>query len=102
SFAELVNEQRRLAQRAPATALALNMHHYWVGIAQDLRAWGDSSLVWMLRDAAAGEVFAAGHGETGNDVGVPLSTAVATRADGGYRITGRKIFGSLSPVWTRF
>jgi alkylation response protein AidB-like acyl-CoA dehydrogenase len=31
-----------------------------------------------------------------------LSTAKAERVDGGYRFTGRKQFGSLTPVWTRF
>lgn len=100
--AQVFDEQRRLAQRAPATALALNMHHYWAGMAADLRAWGDRSLDWILREAADGEVFAAGHGEVGNDVGVTISTASARRVDGGYVVNGRKIFGSLSPVWTRF
>jgi alkylation response protein AidB-like acyl-CoA dehydrogenase len=31
-----------------------------------------------------------------------LSTTRAERANGGYRFYGHKIFGSLSPVWTRF
>src|SRR5919205_516760 len=56
-------EQRRLAYRAPATALATNMHIYWTGVAADLYRAGDTSLVWLLRDAAAGEGVAAGHGE---------------------------------------
>jgi hypothetical protein len=30
-----------------------------------------------------------------------LSTAKAERVDGGYRLWGHKIFGSLTPVWTR-
>src|SRR6185312_1303100 len=29
-------------------------------------------------------------------------TTKAERIDGGYRFTGRKQFGSLTPVWTRF
>jgi len=33
---------------------------------------------------------------------VLLSTAKAERVAGGYRFTGRKQFGSLTPVWTRF
>jgi alkylation response protein AidB-like acyl-CoA dehydrogenase len=52
-------------------------------------------------EAASGEVFAAGHGEAGNDLPLLLSTATAEPVDGGYRFTGRKMFGSLSPVWTR-
>lgn len=102
SLAEVCREQRRLAYHAPATALAVNMHLYWVGVAADLWRRGDASLEWMLRDAAAGEIFAAGHAESGNDLPVLLSTTKAERVDGGYRFTGRKQFGSLTPVWTRF
>jgi alkylation response protein AidB-like acyl-CoA dehydrogenase len=101
SLADVVHEQRRLAYRAPATALAINMHLYWMGIAGDLRRQGDTSLEWMLREGASGEVFAAGHGEAGNDLPGLLSTARAERVDGGWRIWGHKTFGSLSPVWTR-
>src|SRR6188508_3196573 len=58
TFAEYLREARRLAYRAPATALALNMHVYWMGIAADLWRGGDASLTWMLEEAVAGEVFA--------------------------------------------
>jgi alkylation response protein AidB-like acyl-CoA dehydrogenase len=98
---EVCREQRRLAYHAPATALGLNMHLYWMGVAADLRRAGDHSLEWMLREGAAGEVFAAGHAESGNDIPVLLSTSKAERVEGGYRFSGRKHFGSLSPVWTR-
>ena len=56
----------------------------------------------MAAHAAAvnGEVFAAGHAERGNDLPVLLSTSKAERVDGGYRFTGHKFFGSLTPVWT--
>ena len=101
SLAEVCKQQRRLAYRAPATALATNMHLYWTGVAADMRRMGDPSLEWLLREAAAGEVFAAGHGETGNDMPLFLSTTNAERIDGGYRFTGHKMFGSLTPVWTR-
>src|SRR5262245_29640648 len=101
SLAEICREQRRLAYRAPATALATNMHLYWTGVAADMRRLGDKSLEWILSEAASGEVFAAGHGEAGNDLPLFLSTAKAERADGGYRFWGHKTFGSLTPVWTR-
>lgn len=100
SLAEVVREQRRLAYHAAPTALAVNMHVYWVGIAADLWRAGDKSAAWILEEAARGEVFAAGHAESGNDIPVLLSTTKAERVDGGYRFTGRKSFGSLSPVWT--
>ena len=101
SLADVCREQRRLAYRAPATALATNMHLYWTGVAADMRKMGDASLEWILREAAAGEVFAAGHGEAGNDLPLFLSTAKAERADGGYKFWGHKTFSSLTPVWTR-
>ena len=95
-------ELQRIAEYAPATALAVNMHSYWVGIAAEMRRLGDPSLEWVLKEAAAGEIFAAGHAESGNDLPGFLSTASAVRVDGGYRINGHKMFGSLTPVWTRF
>jgi alkylation response protein AidB-like acyl-CoA dehydrogenase len=100
TFAECMHEQRRLAYHAHATALAMNMHLYWVGVAADLWRAGDRSLEWLLRGAVSGEVFAAGHAERGNDLPVLLTTTKAERAPGGYRFTGHKSFGSLTPVWT--
>jgi alkylation response protein AidB-like acyl-CoA dehydrogenase len=91
---------RRLAYHAPATALGVNMHHYFVGLAADLHRRGDSSCDFVLERAAEGAIFAAGHGEVGNDVPLLFSTTKAEKVDGGYEITGHKIFGSLSPVWT--
>ena len=98
---QICQEQRRLARRSPATALATNMHLYWTGVAADLDRMGDSSCRWILEEAAAGEVFAAGHGEVGNDFPLLMAVARAEPADGGYKIFGHKIFGSLTPVWTR-
>lgn len=92
--------QRRLAYVAPATAVAVNMHLYWTGTAADLYRQGDRSLQWVLEAACDGHIFAAGHGERGNDIPLLLSTTEAERVDGGWRFSGHKIFGSLSPVWT--
>jgi alkylation response protein AidB-like acyl-CoA dehydrogenase len=102
SLAQSCREQRRLAYHAPATALGINMHIYWVGLAADLWRQGDKSLEWLLKEAMAGEVFNAGHSERGNDIPVMLSTSKAERVEGGFRISGHKMFGSLSPVFTRY
>jgi len=101
NLAQVARETRQLARYAPATALCINMHNYWVGTAADLLRGGDRSCEWILRDAAAGEIFAAAHAEHGNDIPGLLSTTKAERVDGGYRLTGHKAFGSLTPVWTR-
>jgi alkylation response protein AidB-like acyl-CoA dehydrogenase len=101
TLAEAGRETRRLARHAPATALCINMHNYWVGTAADVWRSGDKSLEWVLKEAAAGEVFAAGHAESGNETSLFSSTTKAERVPGGYTFTGRKSFGSLTPVWTR-
>jgi alkylation response protein AidB-like acyl-CoA dehydrogenase len=98
SLAQVCREQRRLAYFAAPTALAINMHLYWTGLVADLWRRGDRSLQWLLEEAANGAVFAAGHAESGNDIPVLLSTTRAERVDGGYRFSGHKAFGSLTPV----
>jgi alkylation response protein AidB-like acyl-CoA dehydrogenase len=100
TLAEINQLQRRIAYVAPATAVAINMHHYFVGLCADLHRSGDPSGDWVLQRAMEGHVFAAGHGEAGNDIPVLLSSAKAERVEGGWEFTGHKIFGSLSPVWT--
>src|SRR5436190_20722833 len=87
SLAEVCRQQRRLAYHAPATALGINMHVYWIGVAADLWRARDKSLEWVLREAMAGEVFAAGHSERGNDIPVLLSTSKAERVYGGFKFT---------------
>jgi alkylation response protein AidB-like acyl-CoA dehydrogenase len=95
-------ETRRLARHAPATALCLNMHHYWVGTAADTwRMTKDKTVEFILEEAAKGEVFAAGHAESGNETSIVMSVTKAEKVPGGYKFTGRKSFGSLTPVWTR-
>src|SRR5690606_4374226 len=61
SLTETLDQLRAIAYRAPATAVATNMHLYWTGVARDMKRQGDASLEWMLQMAADGEVFAAGH-----------------------------------------
>ncbi|THG36098.1 acyl-CoA dehydrogenase [Glaciibacter flavus] len=102
SLERVVAEQVRLGSAAPATALAVNMHLVWTGVAKVLLDRGDDSLEFLLREAGAGEIFGFGVSEGGNDLVLFGSrTDAAPQADGGYRFTGTKIFTSLSPAWTR-
>lgn len=102
TLAEVSREQQRLAGAAPATALAVNMHLVWTGVAKVLRDRGDDSLDFVLREAGEGEVFGFGISEAGNDLVLFGSTTDASpQQGGGYRFTGTKIFTSLSPAWTR-
>lgn len=98
----VVRCQRRLAAAAPATALAVNMHLVWCGVAHLLSLRGDNSLSFVLDEAARGELFAFGISEPGNSAVLFDSKTEAVPQDGGgYAFTGRKIFTSLSPAWTR-
>jgi len=94
--------QQRLAGAAPATALAINMHLVWTGVAKVLADRGIDDLRFVLEGAAAGDVFAFGISEAGNDLVLFGSdTDAAPQPDGSYAFTGTKIFTSLSPVWTQ-
>ena len=101
SLLETARDQRLLAAYAPATALGINMHLVWVGVARVLHDRGDSSLDWVLADAEKGELFAFGNSEGGNDLVLWDSLTTAERVEGGYSFTGTKIFTSLAPAWTR-
>jgi alkylation response protein AidB-like acyl-CoA dehydrogenase len=94
--------QQRLAGAAPATALAVNMHLVWTGVAKVLADRGVDALRFVQEGAVAGEIFAFGISEAGNDLVLFGSdTDAAPGADGSYTFTGTKIFTSLAPVWTQ-
>lgn len=101
SLLATARDQRRLAAAAPATALGINMHLVVVGIARVLHDRGDASLDWILADAEAGELFAFGNSEAGNDLVMWDSLTAVESVDGGFAFTGTKIFTSLAPAWTR-
>lgn len=94
--------QQRLATASPATALAINMHLVWTGVAKVFSDRGVPGLEFVQRGAVAGDVFAFGISEGGNDLVLFGSdTDAAPQPDGGYAFTGTKIFTSLAPVWTK-
>lgn len=94
--------QRLLAAHAPATALAVTMHQVWVAVARRMVAGGHAAFAQVFDEAAAGEIFAFGISEPGNDaVLFDSTTEVRTDAEGSASFTGLKIFTSLTPVWTR-
>lgn len=102
SLAQAAILQQRLAGAAPATALAINMHLVWTGVAKVFSDRGVPGMGFVQDGAAAGEVFAFGISEGGNDLVLFGSdTEAVPQADGSYAFTGLKIFTSLAPVWTR-
>ena len=99
---QVARVQVELAKASGPTALAVNMHLVVTGVAAALSARGDDAMQFVLDDAAAGEIYAFGNSEGGNDlVMFDARTRAEPQPDGGYRYTGTKIFTTLSPVWTR-
>lgn len=99
---EVAAAQTRLAMAAPATALAINMHQIIVGVARHMVRSGMDAGEQVLRDAAAGELFAFGISEPGNDLVLFGSiTDAVPDGNGGYKFNGVKIFTSMAPAWTR-
>src|SRR3954463_4665057 len=90
---ELGADQRRMARYSPATALSTSMHHSWVGLAADLYRMGLPEADLITGYVMGGYLLASGHAEVGNDIPLGLSTTSARRVDGGWRVTGRKMFG---------
>ena len=99
----LILAQERLAQGDASTALAVNMHVSPIGqLASLWRASGDEGLADVLRRAADGRlVYASMSAEPGDPI-LMTSSTTATRVEGGYHVSGKKIFGTESAVCTEF
>jgi alkylation response protein AidB-like acyl-CoA dehydrogenase len=100
---ELILAQERLAAGDGSTALAVNMHVSPIGqLASLWRASGEERLADVLRRAADGSlIYASMSAEPGDPI-LMSSTTRAERVEGGYRVSGRKIFGTESAVCTEF
>ena len=92
--------QRRLARRAPLTALAVSAHLYWTGAAADAYRAGDGSARWILLEAARGALFAAGHGAAGGDLRFADPRSRCEPAgESGYRFRDTTVLSSVTPAW---
>jgi alkylation response protein AidB-like acyl-CoA dehydrogenase len=100
---ELVLAQERLAAGDASTALAVNMHVSPIAqLASLWRASADDGLADVLRRASDGRlVYASMSAEPGDPILMSSSTT-ARPVEDGYRVSGRKIFGTESAVCTEF
>src|SRR5262249_53454506 len=103
SLLEMCMAQERLAGGCAATALAVTMHISPVGQLATLWEAGiRPDLEEFLRDAAAGRiVYASMTAEPGYSI-LTDSATIATKVDGGFSVTGKKIFGTGSAICTHF
>lgn len=101
SLKEVAHEQTRLAMAAPATALAINMHHVIVGMAKHMVNNGNMQGEQILKDAVNGELLAFGISEPSNDNVMFASISEATKGNGGYYFNGKKVFISMIKQCTR-
>jgi len=105
SLYDLMVGMSRLARGDASTAIAANMH---IGGTNNILRFqrraeqaGDQPMVALvdslLRQVASGEILMSfPNSEAGTDLTSPLTEATAVA--GGYRVTGRKIFGTVSPA----
>src|SRR6266851_1648924 len=93
-----VKAQERLAEGCGATSLAINMHFNALGLLADIwRRFKDPKVEAKLRQIAAGRLICGGSAsEPDNAVPVLRPRATARRVDGGWAVSGRKIFGTQS------
>ncbi|MHA6621709.1 acyl-CoA dehydrogenase family protein [Pseudonocardia sp. DLS-67] len=101
---EVVGVLERIASADGSTALSLAMHISPLGQwASVWRRTGDERLAGLLRRAAEGTlVWAALTAERGLANRMTDANTVARRTDGGYLLTGRKIFATNSAIATDF
>ncbi len=104
SLLERIKAQERLGQGCGPTALAINMHFNAIGLLIDLwRKFQDSKRADMLRQIATERLICGGSAsEPDNAIPVLRPRATAERVDGGWRVSGRKIFSTQSIALDRY
>jgi alkylation response protein AidB-like acyl-CoA dehydrogenase len=95
---ERIKAQERLAQGCGPTALAINMHFNVIGLMIDLwRKFKQPNVEEKLRRIAKERLICGGSGsEPDNSVLVLRPRTTARKVEGGWLVTGRKIFSTQS------
>src|SRR5229473_4796296 len=95
---ERIKAQERLAQGCGATALAINMHFNTLGLLVDLyRKFKAPNVEEKLNRIAKDRLICAGSGSEPDNAVINLRPrTTARRAEGGWVVNGRKIFGTQS------
>ena len=95
---ELCLAQERLAQGCAATALGVNMHSFLAGLLSEFYQAGMEETAAPLTAISEGMTTggAVSEAESADNLNFPAGRV--ERVDGGYRLNGRKLFGSNTPV----
>ncbi|WP_273837171.1 acyl-CoA dehydrogenase family protein [Guptibacillus sedimenti] len=99
SLYELVLIQEELGKGEGAGALSIGWHFGILKDLQDRRPWNDHKYAELCMDVLKGALVnrAQTEEETGDPTRGGLPATIATEVEGGYQLTGRKTFTTLSP-----
>lgn len=101
TLTETLLAQERLAQGDGSTALSIGWHLSLIGKAAETRAWASGSFERICREVVERGALInslASEAETGSPSRGGRPTTTARKIAGGWVISGRKIFATLSPV----
>ncbi|MEN9938737.1 MAG: hypothetical protein RLZZ387_5316 [Chloroflexota bacterium] len=102
---DLVLAQEHLARGDGGTAMAVDMTVHMIGRLRETRAWPEPLFAEVCR-AIAEEGALINAAATEPELGSPsrggLPATAATPVEGGYRVTGRKLFVSMAPALRYF
>ncbi|QHA91935.1 acyl-CoA dehydrogenase family protein [Bacillus sp. N1-1] len=99
SLYELVLIQEELGKGEGAGALSIGWHFGILKDLHDRRPWNDNTYAELCKDVLKGQLVnrAQTEEETGDPTRGGLPATIATEVEGGYQLTGRKTFTTLSP-----
>jgi len=90
--------QQRLAQGCASTALSANMHGFGTGVQAELYKKGNEMFLMPLTAASQGVTLGGSLSEAESADPFNSPAGRIERVDGGYRLNGRKVFGSNTPI----
>jgi alkylation response protein AidB-like acyl-CoA dehydrogenase len=96
-LAEMARAQQALARGCASTALAVNMHHFQVGVMADNWRKGVTAPEAILRRIVADGAVLGSTGAEAIVAGDWICATTAEQQDGHYVINGRKFFCSQAP-----
>ncbi|MHB8575574.1 MAG: acyl-CoA dehydrogenase family protein [Dehalococcoidia bacterium] len=96
---EFTLAQERLGQGCASTALGANMHGFATGFLSELYRGGDQSYLMPLTMVGQMKMtLGCGLSETDSADPMNFPSGTVERVTGGYRLNGRKVFGSNTPI----